>query len=44
MDEITKVYDGKVQTIDSTGVRVHSQAAAIKRGIETYVSVEVVED
>jgi transposase len=44
MDEITKAYDGNIQMIDSTSVRVHQQAAAIKRGIETYVSVEVVED
>ena len=32
MDKITKSYDGKIQMIDSTSVRVHQQAAAIKRG------------
>ena len=32
MDEITKSYDGKIQMIDSTSVRVHQQAAAIKIG------------
>jgi transposase len=44
MDEITKTYDGKIQMIDSTSIRVHQQAAAIKRGVEIYVSVEAVED
>jgi transposase len=44
MDEITKSYDGKIQMIDSTSVRVHQQAAAIKRRIDTFLLVEVVED
>ena len=44
MDEITKSYDGKIQMIDSTSVHVHQQAAAIKRGIDTFLLVEVVED
>ena len=32
MDEITKSYNGKIQMIDPTSVRVHQLAAAIKRG------------
>lgn len=44
MDAITIVYDGKLQMIDSSSIRVHQQAAAIKKGVETYVSVEVVVD
>jgi transposase len=44
MDAITKVYDGNLQMIDSTSVRVHQQAATLKRGLETYVSAEAVED
>jgi len=44
MDAITKAYDGNIQMIDSTSVRVHSQAAALKKGLENYVSVEAVED
>ena len=32
MDEITKVYDGNVQMIDSSIVRVHQHAAGAKRG------------
>ena len=43
MDAITKAYDGNIQMIDSTSVRVHQQAAAIKRGLENYVWVEAVE-
>jgi hypothetical protein len=30
--------------IDSTSVRVHQQAAVTKRGIDTFLLVEVVED
>ena len=44
MDEITKSYEGKIQMIDSTSVRVHQQAEAIKRGLDTFLLVEVVED
>ena len=43
MDAITKAYDGDIQMIDSTSVRVHQQAAAIKKGLENYVWVEAVE-
>jgi transposase len=34
MDEITKVYDGNVQMIDSSIARVHQHAAGAKRGVE----------
>ena len=34
MDEITKVYDGNVQMIDSSIVRVHQHAAGAKKGVE----------
>jgi transposase len=44
MDAITKAHDGKVQMIDSSSVRVHQQAAALKKRLEMLVSVEVVED
>ena len=44
MDAIIKAHDGKVQMIDSTGVRVHQQAAAQKNRLETLVSVEAAED
>jgi transposase len=44
MDAIIKAHDGKVQMIDSSVVRVHSQAAAQKNKLEMLVSVEVVED
>jgi transposase len=44
MDEMTKSYDGKIQMIDSTSARVHQQAAPIKRGLDTFLLVEVVED
>lgn len=39
MDAITKAYDGKVQMIDTSIVRVHQQGATAKRGIEIIVSV-----
>ena len=44
MDAVIKAHDGKVQMIDSSVVRVHSQAAAQKNNLEMLVSVEVVED
>ncbi len=44
MDAVIKAHDGKVQMIDSSTVRVHSQAAAQKNRLETLVSVGVVED
>ena len=34
MDEITKAYDGRVQMIDSSIVRVHQPAAGAKKGVE----------
>lgn len=39
MDAITKAYDGKVQMIDTSIVRVHQQGATAKRGIAVTVSV-----
>ena len=39
MDEITKAYEGDVQMIDSSVVRVHQHAAAIKRGMTISVWV-----
>ena len=44
MDAVVQAHDGKVQMIDSSVVRVHSQAAAQKNRLEMLVSVEVVED
>ena len=37
MDEITKAYDGDVVMIDSSSVRVHQHANAVKRGVEIVV-------
>ena len=34
MHAITKAYDGDIQTIDSSSVRVHQHAANGKRGVE----------
>ena len=34
MDEITKAYEGDVQMIDSSIVRVHQHAAGAKKGVE----------
>lgn len=39
MDAITKAYDGDVQMIDTSVVRVHQQGATGKRGGEIVVSV-----
>jgi transposase len=39
MDVITKAYDGDVQMIDTSVVRVHQHGAAAKRGIEIDVWV-----
>jgi transposase len=39
MDAITKAYDGDVQMIDTSIVRVHQQGATAKRGIEIDVWV-----
>ena len=39
MDAITKAYDGNVQMIDTSVVRVHQQGATGKRGVEIVVSV-----
>ena len=39
MDAITEAYDGDIQMIDSSSVRVHQQAATAKRGVEIIVSV-----
>ena len=42
--EAHEVRGGKVQMIDSTSVRVHSQAAAQKNSVEIIVSVAAGED
>jgi transposase len=34
MDEITRLYDGDVQMIDTSIVRVHQHGATAKRGVE----------
>ncbi len=34
MDAITKAYDGDVQMIDTSVVRVHQHAAGAKKGVE----------
>lgn len=34
MDEITKAYEGRVQMIDSSIVRVHQHAAGAKKRVE----------
>ena len=39
MDAITKAYDGDVQMIDTSVVRVHQQGATGKKGVEIVVSV-----
>jgi transposase len=44
MDEITKAHKGEVQMIDSSIVRVHQHAAAVKRGIEIAAWVAPEED
>jgi transposase len=44
MDAIIAAHGGKVQMIDSTSVRVHSQAAAQKNRVEMLVSVVAGED
>jgi hypothetical protein len=42
MDAITKAYDGKVQMIDTSTMRVHQHAAGAKKGVEivAWVAVE----
>jgi transposase len=37
MDAITKAYDGKVQMIDTSCVRVHQHAGAAKKGVQIVV-------
>jgi transposase len=39
MDEITRLYDGDVQMIDTSIVRVHQHGATAKRGVEIDVWV-----
>ena len=34
MDAITEAYDGDIQMIDGTSVRVHQHAAGAKKGVE----------
>ncbi len=44
MDAITRAYDGKVQMIDTSTVRVHQHAAGAKKGVEIVAWVAVEED
>jgi transposase len=44
MDAITKPYDGKVQMIDTSTVRVHQHAAGAKKGVEIVAWAAVEED
>ena len=44
MDAMTAAHDGRIQMIDSSSVRTHQQAAALKKRVEMLVSVEVAED
>jgi transposase len=44
MDEITKAHKGDVQMIDSSVVRVHQHASAVKRGITIDAWVVLGED
>ena len=44
MDAVTAAHDGRIQMIDSSSVRAHQQAAALKKRVEMLVSVEVAED
>ena len=37
MDAITKAYDGQIQMIDSSSVRVHQHAAGAKKGVQIVV-------
>jgi transposase len=41
MDAITKAYDGKVQMIDTSTVRVHQHAAGAKKRVEIVALVAV---
>jgi hypothetical protein len=34
MDDLTKAYDGKVQMIDTSTVRVHQHAAGARKGVK----------
>ena len=38
MDAITAAYDGRVQMIDTSVVRVHQHAAGAKRGVDFVIS------
>ena len=44
MDAISKAHKGEVQMIDSSVVRVHQHAAAVKRGITIDAWVALAED
>lgn len=43
MDAVSAAHDGRIQMIDSSSIRVHQQATALKKRVEMLVSVEVVE-
>ena len=44
MDAIVAAYDGNVQMIDSSSVRVHQHAAGAKKGVEIVAWVALGED
>ena len=44
MDAIVAAYDGNVQMIDSSSVRVHQHAAGAKKGAEIVAWVALGED
>ena len=44
MDAIVAAYDGNVQMIDSSSVRVHQHAAGAKKGAEIVAWVALEED
>ncbi len=44
MDAVVEAYDGNVQMIDSSSVRVHQHAAGSKRGVQIVAWVVPVAD
>ena len=44
MDAMTEAYDGDIQMIDGTSVRVHHSAATLKKATQIVVWAEVEAD
>ena len=44
MDAITEAYDGDIQMIDTSVVRVHHHAANVKKGVKFIVWAAAEED